>query len=623
MKKSRRLLSLFLSAAMIMVNMTGTFAYDGGDGAVTGYDHVAIAIGLENGDYYLAEKPQIKADGKEITLGKAQNSQNNGREYQSGMNCHFTTDTVFTVKAVITKDGIEKINVEFTITDIANYKNTGMSFYEYCRTKNCDGKPKSGIDMKLTYEEILENFYNVKYDVDGDLTVITDTTGYKPGDTVTITSELPSKDGHKFIGWQYGSNIFKAGDTIEMPEGSITFVAKWIKQYTVTYKVDGKVVNTYVVDEGTDISNFGDYIYDISDEGKSFSGWTVESGNVSNVTSDVVITGTTSIKKFTVTFLDENGNVISEATYKYSEPARIADAPAKADYKFIDDTGAARWFRYSFAGWSAEGEYTLDDLNSVKQNMIFKASYRENEVKTMFYVLNRGLAQPIECRSYPNVNYSRGVEGTIREFVRIVNNDEKVAANIVSAPSSEQFRLYDGGELELKDGEYIKWYVIKEESDGWHVDGIIVEKKYTVTVRYVDDDTNEEIADSRTETVGATETYKIASPTVTGYELSDDKEAVVEGIMPDKDVTVVVKYIKVGPETTTSSETTVAETTAEKTTTVHETETPKEEDVDLSVPYVAPETSDSSKYVFYIVLFLGVVVGGTAVATKKKEENLI
>lgn len=184
MKKSRRLLSLFLSAAMIMVNMTGTFAYDGGDGAVTGYDHVAIAIGLENGDYYLAEKPQIKADGKEITLGKAQNSQNNGREYQSGMNCHFTTDTVFTVKAVII-----------------------------------------------------------------------DTTGYKPGDTVTITSEVPSKDGHKFIGWQYGSNIFKEGDTIEMPEGSITFVAKWIKQYTVTYKVDGKVVNTYVVDEGTDISN--------------------------------------------------------------------------------------------------------------------------------------------------------------------------------------------------------------------------------------------------------------------------------------------------------------------------------------------------------------------------------
>ena len=218
MKKLRRIFAVLLSVTLVMVSVSSAFAW-GRNGNNNGnkpgqstsgtYNHMSIAVYTENSDenggYYLASKPTVTVGSQQISLGSKQSSQNNGYEYQSGMGYKFTADTVFDVKAVLT-NGTDTIDVEFTITNVDNYKNSGMSFYEYCAANWCDSD--QGIDMKLTYEDIVEHFYDVKYDVDGDYTVVIDSTDYKSGDTVTVSDVIPEKEGCEFVGWQYDDEMY-------------------------------------------------------------------------------------------------------------------------------------------------------------------------------------------------------------------------------------------------------------------------------------------------------------------------------------------------------------------------------------------------------------------------------
>lgn len=675
----------------------------------------------------------------EIELGKKQNSQKNGYEYQSSKG-GFTTDSVFKVVAKLT-NGTETIDVTFTITDIDNYNGTSYSFYEYCRINFCDAK--EGLDIKLTYEEIVENFLDVKYDVDGDCEVIVDNGDYKAGDTVTISSEVPTKDGYEFKGWTYGDETYQPGDIVTMPEGNVTFVAefvpvydvtydlnggssdvaiedtnayeenetivvtdkvptkegyrfdgwtlegndvteptvtmgtenvefvaKWVKLYTVTYVVDGNVVDTKTVDEGTDVSDWASKIYTV-DESKTISDWALatENANVdsldkdlvitattadktftviyilngsqygetqtvaygdelvledyeaeagynfqgweikndaadyeSGIKADIVITGSTSIKNFTViykvdgeivdtyenvaygtktpastyvvsegsdlsdwtvdgnavpaavldnlvieatttqktftvTFVDADGDVLVEETVAYGDGVEKPANPSKEDNKYTDENGAAKWFKYSFKKWVASGEYDLSDITTVKEDMTFTATYTEREVVVKYYVLNAGLAQPSELKSYPSANYSEGLVGTIAAFEQIANDDEAVAANLVSIPTG--FKSVDS------DVE-IKWYVIKKVNDyEWHVDGIIENQMYNLTINYVDANTQEKVAESVNATVAATDSYKYESPIMDSHKLADDAKAVIEGTMPYGDVVVTVEYDRV------------------------------------------------------------------------------
>ena len=107
-----------------------------------------------------------------------------------------------------------------------------------------------------------------------------------------------------------------------------------------------------------------------------------------------------------------------------------------------------------------------------------------------FYILNRGLEKPEEVHSYQSNNYSKGVQGILRSGA--VNADGVYESYIddykngvaflsqaefskyfVSVPNVDKFGEKQA-EFILQDGEYVEWYVIKTESDGIHVDGIIL-----------------------------------------------------------------------------------------------------------------------------------------------------
>lgn len=281
-------------------------------------------------------------------------------------------------------------------------------------------------------------------------------------------------------------------------------------------------------------------------------------------------------EKYTVTIKDKDGKVMHELQYSYGENARNKNAVTETE---IDKTevvdGVARWYKL-YAKITPEGNYTFEDLDFVKQDMTFVFTLEEQELTTKFFVLNRGLEIPAEGIniSQPSENYSKGLEGAISEFKSIYNDEKAIKDIIVSAPE-EEFRQMLG----LTDDEYIKWYVVKKEKDGYHVDGVIVNKSTT------EEPATEEPATEEPTTAPAEEDVEIDVPFAPGQ----------------------------------------AETTAEpesETTTEPESETLEEEDVNLEVPFAAAETGDSAKCAFYFALLLVAAVGGTVAATRnKKEEN--
>ena len=88
---------------------------------------------------------------------------------------------------------------------------------------------------------VWKKYYTVGYDPDGGVPTPEDTTEYADGATVTITSELPVKEGFTFAGWSQDPTdstkpVLKAGDKTTKIQGSdITFIAVWTPNYNVTY----------------------------------------------------------------------------------------------------------------------------------------------------------------------------------------------------------------------------------------------------------------------------------------------------------------------------------------------------------------------------------------------------
>lgn len=222
---------------------------------------------------------------------------------------------------------------------------------------------------------------------------------------------------------------------------------------------------------------------------------------------------------------------------------KAAEEALKAAQQNVDDA-KAEWERAQEAADAAK-----DAAEAAKQAVETKP------VKVSYFVLNRGLIQPAEVYSYPAANYSKRMEGELYSGVldeatgkrddsyialykKGIKNSDEIAQYLAVQPTAEQ--LAEIGVV-LKEGESIRWYVIKTEGDGYHVDGIITGQKFDITVRYGRYDENGEfvdLAESKTETVGLGETYHIDSREIEDYVAG---AAYVEGVAT-KDETLYVEY---------------------------------------------------------------------------------
>jgi len=373
--------------------------------------------------------------------------------------------------------------------------------------------------------------FTITYLVDGNkVDELTQVVNY--GETASLNT-YTADDSVDFLGWDKTAN-----DLVNIKSDIVVLGSTKLKEYTVVFTVNGQAVHTEQIKHGKACD-----IYDFKPvAGEKFSGWSEEVSLLKNVKGNIEVKGTTEKIEYSVKFLDYNNNVISEKTYYYGDAISAPKNPKRAEVSTdgnAETNTKATLTRYTFYKWSPEGEYTT--TSTVKGNMEFKAVYKEKNVVVKFYVLNRGIDQPTEISHYPVSNYSKGMVGTLYSFKQVFNNDAAVNANICTAPSDE---LLSANGINLVDGEYIKWYVIKDEADNYHVDGIIMNQTFSLTINYIDEFGNTIHAPYLDDKAVDGTKYEIASPEIAGYTLVNSNDNLVKVDMKKTNQVIDVKYTK-------------------------------------------------------------------------------
>lgn len=156
---------------------------------------------------------------------------------------------------------------------------------------------------------------------------------------------------------------------------------------------------------------------------------------------------------------------------------------------------------YTFLGWSTGRNLDSTDpyplypaetaFELTEKRHVLYAVWDETNARTdaTFFIRKDGHI-PDEPGSFPKANYTSGI--TVRETVTerhwIVDTSQKrvegnhavngVTEMLVTLPTDDQIKAVLTGFDSEK--QYIHWYVQKKQNDGWHVDGVVLDKDKVV-----------------------------------------------------------------------------------------------------------------------------------------------
>ena len=214
------------------------------------------------------------------------------------------------------------------------------------------------------------NSYTVTYKVDDQLYGKVDT--YKFGEDVTLR-DAPTKEGYTFSGWSETSGFKMPAKDVEI-KGNFS-----INDYTVTYKVDGKVIDEKKHQYNEEVTVRADE----TKEGYTFSGWSSEdvrqsfiqrllSSSIAGKTfrmpaKDVVIEGHFDINSYKVTYQVDGVQSGEIETYEYGTLVTIRDDLEKEGHKF--------------SGWNLKEDFAMP-----AKDVVIVGSFTANEYTVTYLV---------------------------------------------------------------------------------------------------------------------------------------------------------------------------------------------------------------------------------------------
>ena len=263
-----------------------------------------------------------------------------------------------------------------TYTTPVGYEFDGWYTDAACSTKLADGAT-FGSGVTALYGKEIAKTYDAIFMVDGE---VYDTVPTK-FDADIIAPADPTKAGYTFTGWDpYVGTMDKEG---------ITFTAQWIETenaYTITYKVDGEVFESFPIAVNDEIEVAADPVK----EGYTFNGWFDANGKQpadydAMPAENLVFEASFTINTHTVNFYNyeaevaspwksEEAIVIHTHNYDYDEVIAFPADPTNID--------SAYW---TFLGWSTEeGGEVIADTSAVKMidaDVNYYAVYEKVAVK--------------------------------------------------------------------------------------------------------------------------------------------------------------------------------------------------------------------------------------------------
>ncbi len=240
------------------------------------------------------------------------------------------------------------------------YTFTGWYFDEAC-TRKYNGEPITS-DTAL-YAGWQINKYTVTFNSDGGSAVASQSVDYN----TSVKTSTPTKEGYTFKGWYLSNGTQYTNQPIK---ADTTLTAKWqINKHTVSFNSDGgSAVENKTVDWNTAVQ-----CPTPTKEGYIFKGWFLPNGTQYTnqpIKADTTLKAKWEIKKLSVVFDTDGGNVIADQTIEYGKPATLA-TPVREGY--------------DFKGWFLPNgtEYTNQ---AIKENTTLKATWEIKHFTVTFYV---------------------------------------------------------------------------------------------------------------------------------------------------------------------------------------------------------------------------------------------
>lgn len=161
-----------------------------------------------------------------------------------------------------------------------------------------------------------DGIYTLTYYVDGEAYK---SVKYSYGADITPEVE-PAKIGYTFSGW---SDVPKT-----MPNDDVTVTGTFTaNKYNLTYKVDGEVYQTYLLEYGTPITPEAEP----TKEGYTFSGWSYVPSTMP--AEDVNVVGTFTVNQYTITYMID-GEKYASVTVDFNSKIVPPTPPSKDGFDF-------------------------------------------------------------------------------------------------------------------------------------------------------------------------------------------------------------------------------------------------------------------------------------------------
>jgi uncharacterized repeat protein (TIGR02543 family) len=225
------------------------------------------------------------------------------------------------------------------VEELDNPEKTGYTFDGWFRDADCTTEWNFDSDVVTVntdlYAKWNRNSYTVTFqDYDG---AVISTQSALYGDAVETAD--PTREGYDFIGW---------GADLSNITSDLTVTAQYeLTVYTVTFEDwDGTPLKTQTVTPGA----MAIAPTDPTREGYNFTGWNTD---FTNVTSNLTVTATYSIKTYTVTFKNWNGDTLKTDTISHGGIATAPANPPRSGYDFI--------------GWDVDFSNVTSDLTITAQ----------------------------------------------------------------------------------------------------------------------------------------------------------------------------------------------------------------------------------------------------------------
>lgn len=178
------------------------------------------------------------------------------------------------------------------------------------------------------------------------------------GQAAELTVNEPTREGYEFAGWDGNVNCITA---------NVTFTAQYVDGVNVVavnfYDADNNLICVKAVNVGgTAIApvapeKVADKVYTYE-----FIGWDTPLENIT-ATTNVKATYKSVYVEYTVTFVDDEGNVIDSTTYHYGDTVAEPDPTKEADEVYT----------YTFISWNK-------DIKTVTEDITYIASYEKEYV---------------------------------------------------------------------------------------------------------------------------------------------------------------------------------------------------------------------------------------------------